>query len=173
MVPSYLPGGRGQPCCVKRMGWSGKCSSCPGRRVMCYWAGWHQGGLPRSMCCSWNERAGTQCHRAQISYLQLPEVAFGQDAHTSPDRGIHWHPLLGAVTVSAPGSDPAEPPKEVMPGGVGTMAYRSCLGSNLLYVLRKSPDLPYRGCPQPHLNSWFMKIKGGHSNSANPDHVEQ
>lgn len=101
------------------------------------------------MYCFWNEGAGTQGHQAQISYLQLPEGAFGQDSPASPHFGIHSHPPLGAVTVFAPGSDPAEPLEEVMPGGPGvkTTACRSCLGSNLLYILRKSPELLYLGCP--------------------------
>lgn len=58
--------------------------------------------------------------RAQVSYLRLPELAFAQDSHASLNPGSHRHPLLCAVTASAPDSDPAEPPKEVNLVGLGS-----------------------------------------------------
>lgn len=51
---------------------------------------------------------------ALIPYLQLLRVALGRDSHTYPDSGARQHPLLCAVTASAPDTYPAEPPKAVI-----------------------------------------------------------
>lgn len=140
MVSSYLPGVRRLPHCVgvlagpggvvaERGGWSAERQD--GTREACC----------RSTCCGWNARTGTQCHRAQISYLWPLEVAFGWDSCASPTLA---YANTMKVTDDASDSDPAGPPT----GGQGhcTALFSSSWKSHL--------TLLYLGVSQCHQVPW-------------------